>query len=117
MEPPGFAPRTDPGDALAVDQDGGVGQHLDLRHLRPAPRPRRAAAGHDRPRADEQGAQSCASRMGSRSPCRRAGSRASGGTPPAGRGAPPPPAVLGGAPPPPPPPGRAPPPPPPPPPP
>src|SRR2546422_7216563 len=43
------------------DQDGGVAQHLDLRHLAPAARTGGAAAGDHLARAGEQRAQSLAS--------------------------------------------------------
>src|SRR5206468_8011095 len=71
------------GDPRALDHDGGVAQHLDLRHLAPAPPARGAAAGDDLARAGEQRAQSLVSRkdsarMGSRMPWRRAASSASG---------------------------------------
>src|SRR3989441_1280583 len=69
---------TNRGNAVTVDQDSGVGEDLELRHLPPAARPRPAAAGDDLTRADQQRPQSLASRIGSRMACRRAASIASG---------------------------------------
>jgi len=65
-------------DAPAVDQHGRVAQHLHLRHVAPATRARRPAAGDDLAGADEQRAQSPASRIGKRMPWRRAVASASG---------------------------------------
>ena len=76
MEVAGFATRTDPGDALAVDEHGGVAQDLELRHLPAAARARRAATGDDLTGADQQRPQSPASRIGRRMACRRAAAMA-----------------------------------------
>src|SRR5712691_13141362 len=67
-----------PGDSLAVDENRGVGEYLDRRHLLSAARARRAATRHDLPRADEQCLQSRSSFSGRRMWCRRAVSMASG---------------------------------------
>src|SRR5207245_9505772 len=61
-----------------LDPYRGVGEDLDLGELRPPASARRTAAGDDLPGADEQGAQSEASRIGRRMPWRRAVSIASG---------------------------------------
>ena len=68
----------DGGDAVTVDQHRRVLQDLELRQLAAAARARRAAAGDDRARAGEEGSQSLASCIGSRTPWRRAVSSASG---------------------------------------
>ena len=69
---------TDRGDTIAVDEHGRVAKDFDLRHLATPARPRRAATGDDRPSPREQCAQSLASRIGRRTPWRRAVSSASG---------------------------------------
>jgi len=74
----GFAARADPGDALSLDQHGRVVQDFDLGQLAAAPRARRPAAGDDLAGAGEERAQSVASPIGRRIPCRRAAAIASG---------------------------------------
>src|SRR5512146_1107580 len=72
------AARPDPRDACALDQHGGVAQDFELRQFATAAGPSRPAAGDHGARADEQGPQSPASSIGSRSPSRRAVAMASG---------------------------------------
>src|SRR5207244_9901603 len=76
MEVAGFATRADPGDALAVDEHGGVAQDFELRHLPAAARARWAATGDDLTGADQQRPQSPASRIARRMACPRAAARA-----------------------------------------
>src|SRR2546425_1005781 len=57
---------TDPGDALAVDEDRRIAQHFDLGHLAPASSTRRTTTGDHLARADEQRLQSRFSLMGRR---------------------------------------------------
>src|SRR6266700_2817633 len=80
MEVASFGARTDPGDSLAVDQHGGVLEHLEVRHFTTTAGTGRSAARHDLPGADEEGLQACASpsRIGRRIPWRRAVSMAWG---------------------------------------
>ena len=56
----------DPGEMIAVDQDGSVAENLDLRHFAPAPGASGPATCHDLPGADQQRLQSRSSFMGSR---------------------------------------------------
>ncbi len=72
------SPRPNPGDSLAVDENRGVGEYFDLRHLSSAAGARRAATRHDLPRANEQCLQSRFSFSGRRMWCRRAVAMASG---------------------------------------
>src|SRR6266849_6049526 len=58
--------RTDPGDALAVDENSRIAQHFDIGHLAPASRACRTTAGDHLARADEKRLQSRFSRMGRR---------------------------------------------------
>src|SRR3989475_13078161 len=80
MEVASFGARPAPADSLAVDQHGGVLEHLEVRHFTTTAGTGGSAARHDLPGADEEGLQSCASpsRIGRRIPWRRAVSTASG---------------------------------------
>src|SRR5881394_3686918 len=71
---------THPRNAFPVDEDGRVAQHFHVGHLGPAAGARGPAAGHHLTRADQEGLQSAVPRscIGSRMPCRRAASSASG---------------------------------------
>src|SRR2546425_10932432 len=55
MEVASFGARTDPGDSLAVDQHGGVLEHLEVRHFTTTAGTGGSAARHDLPGADEGG--------------------------------------------------------------
>src|SRR5690348_2228663 len=63
---------TDGGDTTGLEEDGRSRQHFNGLSLVATPRPRRAPAGHDGASTHEQGAQSRASRMGSRTCSRSA---------------------------------------------
>ena len=65
-------------DALTLDEDGRVFEHLELGKLLTPARPGGAAAGDHLTRPDEQRAQSAASRIGRRTPWRCAALSASG---------------------------------------